>query len=227
MRLGFRRGGDPGEDQVSEASGKGADKGSAGKGDVTPQEVERLFTRLDEEAESSGYHLNPDRKFTLGLIEGMLVNERRYGYWACPCRLASGVKKEDLDIICPCDYRDADLDEYGACYCGLYVSKDVVDGKRKAARIPERRPTDEARAQAAAAAPAELSPSQRMSSPGQAAGASGSASPAGSPPLPDLSALNKYPLWRCRVCGYLCSRGQPPETCPICRAKRERFERVL
>ena len=115
MRLGLRRDGDPGEDQVSAAPDAGADKGPAGKGgekgEVTPQEVERLFTRLDEEAESAGYHLNPDRKFTLGLIEGMLVNERRYGYWACPCRLASGVKKEDLDIICPCDYRDADLDE--------------------------------------------------------------------------------------------------------------------
>ncbi len=113
---------------------------SVGKGEVTREEVERLFARLDQEAESAGYHLNPDREFTLGLIEGMLVNERRYGYWACPCRLASGVKKEDLDIICPCDYRDPDVAEYGTCYCGLYVSQDVVDGKRKVTRIPERRP---------------------------------------------------------------------------------------
>ena len=98
--------------------------GPAGKDEVTPEEVEKLFTRLDKEAESAGYHLNPDRKFTFGLIEGMLVNERRYGYWACPCRLASGVKKEDLDIICPCDYRDPDITDYGTCYCGLYVSQD-------------------------------------------------------------------------------------------------------
>lgn len=174
---------------------------TVGKGEVTLEEVERLFTRLDQEAESAGYHLNPDRKFTLGLIEGMLVNERRFGYWACPCRLASGVKKEDLDIICPCDYRDADIADYGTCYCALYVSQDVVDGKRKATRIPERRPAE-------VAAPA--------------AGAAGSPSPG----LPDLSGL-KYPLWRCKVCGYLCARGQPPEVCPICRAKKDRFERIL
>ncbi len=212
-----------------------ADKGDADKGPVTPEEVERLFKRLDQEAESAGYHLNPDRKFTLGLIEGMLVNERRYGYWACPCRLASGIKKEDLDIICPCDYRDADLADFGTCYCGLYVSKDVVDGRKKAARIPERRPSDEARALAAAAEP----PSERMAPAAAGGGPAGGAGPtgAGAPPasgssqgapaLPDLSALNRYPLWRCRVCGYLCSRGQPPEVCPICRAKKERFERVL
>ena len=206
----------------------------ADKGEPTPEEVQRLFTRLDQEAESGGYHLNPDRKFTLGLIHGMLVNERRYGYWACPCRLASGVKKEDLDIICPCDYRDADIADHGACYCGLYVSRDIVEGKRKLTRVPERRPPEESRGEAP-------SPAQRMSAaqpvgPGAPGAGAASASPGASPAagtspqapvLPDLSGLNKYPLWRCRVCGYLCSRGQPPEVCPICKAKKERFERLV
>ena len=159
--------------------------------------IESLITKLDREAESSGYHLNPDDTFTRGLIEGLLVNERRYGYRACPCRLASGAKSEDLDIICPCDYRDPDVAQYGTCYCALYVSQDVLDGKRKAARIPERRPAE------------------RMSGPAEAPSRS-----------PDLSGL-RYPLWRCRVCGYLCARDQPPEVCPICKAKKERFERFL
>jgi ferredoxin-thioredoxin reductase catalytic chain len=196
---------------------------SIGKGEVTRGEVERLFARLDQEAESAGYHLNPNREFTLGLIEGMLVNERRYGYWACPCRLASGVKKEDLDIICPCDYRDPDLAEYGTCYCGLYVSQEVVDGKRKAARIPERRPP-EGMAADGAAAPADgaAAPADRMAEPP----ASGTPSLVPPASLPSLAGL-KYPLWRCRVCGYLCARGQPPEVCPICRAKKDRFERLL
>ena len=34
----------------------------------------------------------------------------------------------------------------------------------------------------------------------------------------------KYPVWRCNVCGYLCARENPPEICPICKAKKERFE---
>ena len=90
---------------------------------IDKDEVDKLYKRLDEEAESSGYHLNPDIEFTKELVKGLLINEKRYGYWACPCRLASGNKDEDLDIICPCDYRDADLDEFGNCYCALYVSK--------------------------------------------------------------------------------------------------------
>jgi ferredoxin-thioredoxin reductase catalytic chain len=179
---------------------------------VTREEGELLFRKLDREAESSGYHLNPNREFTLGLIEGLLVNERRYGYWACPCRLASGNKAEDLDIICPCDYRDSDLVQYGTCYCALYVSQEVMAGVHPAARIPDRRPVEgmrEASASGAASA--------------NAAAATGRA-PA--PVLPDLSRLS-YPLWRCKVCGYLCAREEPPEACPICKAKKERFERFL
>jgi ferredoxin-thioredoxin reductase catalytic subunit len=165
--------------------------------EVPREAIESLYKKLDREAESSGYHLNPDKEFTLGLIEGLLVNERRYGYWACPCRLASGVKSEDLDIICPCDYRDPDVLQYGTCYCALYVSQDALDGKKKAARIPERRPAERMNG------PAEI-PSRN----------------------PDFSGL-RYPMWRCRVCGYLCARDQPPEVCPICKAKKERFERFL
>ena len=35
------------------------------------------------------------------------------------------------------------------------------------------------------------------------------------------------PVWRCKVCGYLCARNDPPEVCPICKAKKERFERFM
>ena len=33
------------------------------------------------------------------------------------------------------------------------------------------------------------------------------------------------PVWRCKVCGYLCARPQPPLKCPICKADKDRFER--
>jgi len=36
-----------------------------------------------------------------------------------------------------------------------------------------------------------------------------------------------HPVWRCRVCGYLCARDEAPGVCPICKAKKERFERFL
>ncbi len=83
---------------------------------VAPEEVDRLYERLKKEAEAGGYHLNPDVEMTKALVKGLLINEKRYGYQACPCRLASGRKEEDLDIVCPCDYRDADVVEFDACY---------------------------------------------------------------------------------------------------------------
>jgi len=36
-----------------------------------------------------------------------------------------------------------------------------------------------------------------------------------------------YPVWRCKVCGYVCARDEPPEICPICKVSKERFERFI
>jgi ferredoxin-thioredoxin reductase catalytic chain len=83
---------------------------------LAQDDIDRLYTRLKQEAERGGYFLNPDVEFTKSLVNGLLVNQGRYGYWACPCRLADGTRSEDLDIICPCDYRDADLGQFGTCY---------------------------------------------------------------------------------------------------------------
>jgi ferredoxin-thioredoxin reductase catalytic chain len=105
------------------------------------QEIEAVYQRLRADALASGYFLNPDVGFCKDLIRGLLENKRRYGYMSCPCRLASGEKAKDLDIICPCDYRDADVTEFGACYCALYVSRAAYEGKRAITSIPERRMT--------------------------------------------------------------------------------------
>jgi ferredoxin-thioredoxin reductase catalytic chain len=110
---------------------------------VTEEEVVQLHERLNREAEASYYHLNPDVPFTKDLIRGLLINQKRYGYMACPCRRAAKNRGEDLDIICPCDYRDPDLVEYGMCYCSLYVVEAVLKGELQTRSIPERRPPKE------------------------------------------------------------------------------------
>jgi ferredoxin-thioredoxin reductase catalytic subunit len=79
-------------------------------------DARKLCERLDREAEASGYHLNPDPSFTMELCEGLATNVERYGYPLCPCRLTGGSEPADRDIICPCDYRDSDLDEFDTCY---------------------------------------------------------------------------------------------------------------
>jgi ferredoxin-thioredoxin reductase catalytic chain len=112
---------------------------------VDLHDVDMSFDALSKDVESTGYSLNPDIDFTKALIMGLIINKKRYGYPSCPCRLADENKEDDLDILCPCIYRDADLNEYGACYCALYVTREIADGKRQLKPIPERRPPKEER----------------------------------------------------------------------------------
>jgi len=173
------------------------------------RDAAELLERFRKEAESAGYHINPDDETALPLMAGLLANKRRYGYFSCPCRLSEGSIDADRDIICPCDYRDADLEEYDACYCALYVSEKITSGGKEAAPIPERRLPAEARVEMA-----------KKKAGGAGASGSGSFSPSDFGGLP-------YPVWRCRVCGYLCARVEPPQVCPICKAGQDRFERFI
>jgi len=103
---------------------------------------DRLYEVLAKYAESQGIQLNKDKEYVMEILEGLLTNEARYGYRSCPCRLATGIKEKDTDIICPCIYKNPDIKEYGSCYCGLYVSRDWNEEKIRRERVPERRPVD-------------------------------------------------------------------------------------
>jgi ferredoxin-thioredoxin reductase catalytic chain len=172
------------------------------KADISlPSESEKqaLYDRLSEDALKAGYHINPDKEFVFLLMNGLLINEGRFGYLCCPCRLSAKDIELDRDIICPCNYRDADVLNYDACYCSLYVSSKVLSGEVVAHSIPESRP------------PLEERRKQKFSD------------------LRQLGALGAlaFPVWRCSVCGYLCARDNAPEICPICKVKQDRFERFL
>ncbi len=105
-------------------------------------EKEKLYEILKKAQEPKGYHFNEDKDRVFELLEGLLTNKGRYGYMSCPCRLSSGDKEADQDIICPCVYREADVKEFGSCYCNLYVSKEWNEGEIPHAYVPERRSPD-------------------------------------------------------------------------------------
>jgi ferredoxin-thioredoxin reductase catalytic subunit/rubredoxin len=163
--------------------------------------IEKIRQRAESDAKTYGCFLNPDPAFLNDLLEGLRKNEERYGYPACPCRIATGQLELDRDIICPCDYRDPDVAEFGTCYCALYVRKDVVEGKTPLQPIPERRPKEkQERAYSTSKRPAET-PQTTPTETGQV----------------------KKKLWYCKQCGYVVYREDPPYVCPICKAKRELF----
>ena len=148
--------------------------------------------------------MHPDPEFINPLLEGLRAKEERYGYPSCPCRLASGIFDLDRDIICLCDYRDPDVQEFGTCYCCFYVDEAAYE-KGAAEPIPERRPQEKKMRALAVAGDEE---DQKAAS-GEAAEATGRT------------------LRYCKVCGYVVFREEPPYVCPICRAKREMFAAIV
>lgn len=156
---------------------------------------EEMQKYVEKDAKENDYHVCPEPELYEDLLTGLEENKKRYGYPSCPCRQAAGNKTYDADIICPCEYRDADVDEFGMCYCGLFVSQEVYDDPDKLGPIPERRPPEILEA--------------AMESDEE----------------PDIEESKDVSVWRCKVCGYLAARETPPPICPICKARANRFEK--
>ena len=171
--------------------------------------LEEVRQRAESDAKTYGYYLNPNADFLKDLLEGLRQNEERYGYPSCPCRLASGKFDFDRDIICPCDYRDPDVAEYGTCYCALYVRKDLFEGKTPILPVPERRPLEK---QTRTYGIAKETPTAEKEKSSQTTVVSAKA-----------SSEVKLKLWYCKQCGYVVFREGPPYICPICKAKKEMF----
>ena len=105
-------------------------------------DAEKLLETLGPIQGKKGFLFNADRRQTIELLEALVVNRKRYGYMSCPCRLASGERESDRDIICPCTYRDDDVKEFGSCYCALYVSHAWNENPGSRKTVPERRPPE-------------------------------------------------------------------------------------
>jgi ferredoxin-thioredoxin reductase catalytic subunit len=173
--------------------------------------IEKVRQRAEADAKTYGYFLHPDPEFLQDLLEGLKRNEERYGYPSCPCRVASGNLELDRDIICPCDYRDPDVAEYGACYCALYMRKDLYEGKTPINPIPERRPPEkQARAYTKTPQTGMKAKMEKTLAP---------------EPLEQTAGIKKK-LWYCKQCGYVVFKEDPPYICPICKAKREMFAQI-
>lgn len=168
---------------------------------------ETILENMKKNAEENGFFICPDEPLLIDLVDGLAKNEDRYGFGACPCRISSGIKQYDVDIICPCEYRDADVNEFGMCYCGLFVSEEVSSDASKMAPVPERRPVEAQ--DVGMEAKERLEKGEELPHEHVQTGT-------------DSSGL---PIWRCVVCGYLCARELPPPICPICKAKADKFEK--
>jgi ferredoxin-thioredoxin reductase catalytic chain len=175
--------------------------------------LEQVRKRAEVDAKTYGYYLTPQPELLKMFIEGLKINEDRYGYPSCPCRLATGNLEIDRDIICPCDYRDPDVAEFGACYCRLYLNKTVFESQNLP-EVPERRPVEKQ-------ARAYGTPMTKKSSVTEA-----QEKPITPTVVQPQKVEIKKKLWYCKQCGYVVFREDPPYVCPICKAKREMFAKI-
>ena len=166
--------------------------------------IEAAHKRAMRDATRNRMHLCPVPDLLNDLLKGLAENEKRYGYPSCPCRIASGDLEKDRDIICPCDYRDPDIEEFGQCYCALYVNEAVHKGEMPTESIPERRPME-----------------KQMASLGF-----GEESSVKSKITGEAKSTDRRLLY-CKQCGYTVLREDPPFKCPICQAKRELFAEII
>ena len=85
--------------------------------------VERVIKRY---IEHSPYLLNPDVVTVEHVMRGLARNLAEHGRWYCPCREVTGDPAKDRENICPCTFHKQEIEAYGACECGLFVSEKYV-----------------------------------------------------------------------------------------------------
>ena len=165
--------------------------------------IDKTLKRAERDANRNRMHLCPVPDLLNDLLKGLVENEKRYGYPSCPCRIASGDIELDRDIICPCDYRDPDLDDYGQCYCALYVNEQIYTDKKPIQSISERRSFEKQMKALGLDEESENIVESR-----------------------ELQSIDRRLLY-CKQCGYTIFREDPPYKCPICQAKKELFAEVV
>jgi len=89
-----------------------------------PKDAEELGRNAEEYAQEVGIKVNPDKKITENIINGLLRNKEKHGEVYCPCRIVTGDKEKDKEIICPCAFHRGEIELEGHCKCFLFVKKE-------------------------------------------------------------------------------------------------------
>ncbi len=75
----------------------------------------------------SKFVLNPDQKQVDRIVTGLAMNEKKFGWRFCPCRIVEGDMKKDAPKICPCKWHKDEIKKDGHCKCILFTSKDWAE----------------------------------------------------------------------------------------------------
>ena len=85
------------------------------------KKIKKLKNKFEKYAKSVGIKINPNEKIVNNVIRRMIVIKKEKGENYCPCRITTGDKKKDKEIICPCVFHRGEIELQDGCHCSLFV----------------------------------------------------------------------------------------------------------
>ena len=87
---------------------------------------------LEKYCEKKNYALNPSWMMLTNLKSNLCEMEATFGKRYCPCFEPSGDEVLDKKMMCPCEFIDDEIAEYGTCHCALFGPTDLSKADWKA-----------------------------------------------------------------------------------------------
>ena len=87
---------------------------------------------IEKYCEKYDYIMNPNWMMSTNLKSNLCEMEATFGKRYCPCFEPSGDKVLDKKMMCPCEYVEDEIKEYGTCHCALFGPADLSKEQWKA-----------------------------------------------------------------------------------------------
>jgi len=87
---------------------------------------------MEKYCEQNGYVINPNWMMATNLKSNLCEMDATFGKRYCPCFEPSGDKELDKKMMCPCEYVEDEIKEYGTCHCALFGPADLSKKEWKA-----------------------------------------------------------------------------------------------
>ncbi|SFV61803.1 Rubredoxin [hydrothermal vent metagenome] len=88
-------------------------------------EVKKQGTWMQKYIKKNNYALNPDLMMTTNLKVWISEMQATFGQRFCPCFEPSDDKELNKKMMCPCEYVEDEIKEYGTCHCALFGRADL------------------------------------------------------------------------------------------------------
>lgn len=88
-------------------------------------QVKKQHKWIKKYTAKNNYALNPSWMMSTNLEIWLSEMEATFGKRYCPCFEPSGNAELDKKMMCPCEFIEDEIKEYGTCHCALFGSPDL------------------------------------------------------------------------------------------------------